>query len=78
MVARKAAMFPLRLDKAILEGVIDQFEAGRRCRPGEVELRCLCGEGDNQELLKVNRRGDDDDVFHDDIAGHVLNPLLVR
>ena len=79
MVARRAALWPLKLCRAVLEGMRNQLTKDRRLESGLVGIQQIIDEDVDLEVLKASdHRRDNPRRYFDDITGQELDPLLVE
>ena len=79
MTALKAAIFPLKLCRAILEGIRNQMLKDRRLESGLIGIQALLDDDTDKELMHVgDHRLKHDQKFFDDLTGQPLDPELVK
>ena len=78
LTARRAAIFPMKLCRSILEGIRNQMAFDKRWSDGAVGVHCVEEDDHQDELLKVNEEmSGKHENYYDDITGQPLNPELV-
>ena len=79
IVARRAAIFPMKLCRSILEGVKRQMIVDRRHTEGAVGIHCVEDVEYLNDVMQVQKTNvGKEKCYYDDITGQPLDPQLVE
>ena len=77
MVARRAALFTVKLCRAMLEGIRNQLYVDKKYSQDSVGLNTVYEDLEDQ-VLKVQKEDCHEESYYDDITGQPLDAALVR